>query len=680
MRRVSRFLAFGAIVGLIAAGCAETSASERDAIAAARGDAPVEDGPFVLPDPDTIELDPDVDVIERTGERPEVSRSTCPFDREDLADAVCGTVVLPGRGLDADYEVSIAFARFSSSGDADDIRSDPVVYLHGGPGGAILDEIDVWYESIVAPFIGARDVILYDQRGGGRSTTTPRCHEVSTSGEQFHSTATPHDELAADFLAGLATCATKFDDVTTDPSAFSSRINAQDLVDLMWALGVQQYNLYGSSYGTRLAQTVLRDEPAGVRSVILSGAYPVDVNLMGSIPVSIESALDAVFTGCANDQTCSAALPDGWQALEDLVAELDANPLPVDLAYTLDEVQPTLFDGTDLLNGLHSQLYVGADAADIPDLLIDHADGNIERLERLARNSVFDYVDTATFLLVQCADEAPFTTADELARPLEHEFLRAVDLAPSINGIDSLTICDEWTTDVALPWENDAVTWDVPTLIFAGGTDPITPPAWAEILADRLPRARLVQRADMGHDADEGWCATTLMTAFVDNPDLLLDTSCAATPTHLPMPNLAERFRGPWQLVDASLDLDGDDEYLDLQLPDWWGDWREDAHIRWRDLDIWDLTAVIVRNPGSTYDLTTHLNYEWVDAEWQEIPNGVTPPGWVREVIASTAGDLIRYRNTTTGVDVTLHLQVGADPGLEVDILAPVARSIGDNA
>jgi pimeloyl-ACP methyl ester carboxylesterase len=682
MRRFLRLLPALLAVALIAGACADISAEDEAALEDLLGRSlPEPSGdPFVLPEPNSNGLDPDVGVIQRSGDRPEIDSARCGFERDDIAEADCGEITLPGRGEDDDYEITLSFARFNATGPAAEVRPDPVVYLHGGPGGSIVDDADFWYESIISPHTETRDVILYDQRGGGRSTDLPVCHEATESSDRFHASPDPHDELAADFLADLASCSEKFARGNHDTTAFNSRINAEDLIDLLWALGVEQYNLHGSSYGSRLAQTVMRDSPEGVRSVILSGAYPIDANLMGSIPVSIETALTAVFDGCVADETCNEALPDPWQALEDLVTELDAEPLGVDLPLDSDNTYETYFDGTDLLNGLHSVLYVGEDAAEIPDLLIDWADGDQRRVLRLARGSVFDYTDTATFLLVQCADEGAFADGADLDRPLVHEFLRAVDLAPSINGSDSLEICADWDTGDTPSFENDPVTWDAPTLIFAGAADPITPPLWAEQLAERLPRGRLIHRADLSHDSDDGWCSLGLITAFVEQPDLLPDISCAATPATMPMPNLAERLRTPFEISDGTVDLNNDGEFVDVQLPNWWSDWQDDAHIRWRDLDVFDPTAVIIRAPESEYDLLAHIPLEFSrDPTWTITPSSAVPDGWFREVLVTTAGSLTRWTNSTTGANITLVTEPGESPTLEDRVLRPLATSLGDD-
>jgi pimeloyl-ACP methyl ester carboxylesterase len=678
MRRPSRLTVAVLLLGaLIAAACAETTDEERAAIAAVASSG-FGDGPSTLPRPNRPPAA--ATPAGREGAPPSIEPTTCPFERDDLAPVECGTIELPGRGADESYTVEIAYARFFATGGAEDIRPDPVVYLHGGPGGAILDDGDFWYDSIVEPHIRSRDVILYDQRGGGRSTDLPACHEASDVSERFYGEVAAHDTLAAEYVAALDACATKFRELTTvDLTAFNSAANAQDLVDLMWALGVSVYNLHGSSYGTRLAQTIMRDAPEGVRSIVLSGVYPIEENLMGSVAGSMESSLNAVFAGCAAQPGCADVLPDPWSTLEDLVDELDADPLPVEIPTTYDDSDTIMFDGTDLLNGLHNLLYVGRDAASVPDLLIDYLDGDNRRIRRLAGESIFDLVDTATFLLVQCADEGPFTTSADLDRPLTHDFLRAIDLAPAINGIDSISICESWDTGVTDPIENEPVTWDVPTLILSGAVDPITPPAWAADLAARLPRSRLAVQATASHDSDEGWCALGLIADFIEQPDVLLDTSCTANDADLPIDERANRLRAPLEAVDWSLDLDGDGQYADIRLPDWTGEWRaDDVYIRWRALDPFDPTALIVLDGDSDYDLVDHLRFSGLIPDWDAVPRPFVPRGWTRWTMETTGGDLISYVRDTDQFEIVLVREPGEPDDLEREVLLPAAISAGD--
>jgi pimeloyl-ACP methyl ester carboxylesterase len=663
-------LAVLAISAVIAVGCASTTAEERALIDESLENldaTPLAQDEFDDPDPFGLEVDrtpttkPEIGVVERATAPARIEQFGCPFETNNLAPARCGRVEMPGRGVDPDYTVEIAFARFVATGKEEDIQNDPVVYLHGGPGGSILDDADYWYDSIVAPHIEHRDVILYDQRGGGRSTKLPSCTEATISTDAFFVERAPHNELAAPFLDAVAECADRLAQrLDIDLTAYSSAVNAQDLVDLLWALGVQTYNRHGSSYGTRLAQTALRDEPGGIRSVTLSGVYPIEENLMGSIPQSLEASLDHVFMACANTQPCDDALPDPWSALEDLVSRLDDRPLAVTLGSGIGSYA-LRFDGTDLLNGIHNFVYVGSDALTIPDLLIDERDGDDRRLQRLAATSVFSGLDIAPFVLVQCADEARFTTADQLDRPIDHPFLNVVDAAPAINGSNALTICDSWDHAETPANENDGVRWNAPTLLLSGALDPITPQWWAESLASELPNARLVRFAGASHDSDEGSCAIKMIAAFVETPTV---------------PTKAERFQEPLSFDEWTFDLDADGEFADGRVPAWDAVYFDDVEIFWRNLDPLDPTSIIVVPDGNTYDAMSHLLiYEFVP-EWR-LDGRSLVDGWTRESVSLQTGALVRYVNDISGVQVVLVTESGEPADLETTILAIVAGSLG---
>src|SRR6185503_15624183 len=95
-----------------------------------------------------------------------------------------------------------------------------------------------------------------------------------------------------------------------DPASATSAENAADVNDLRLALGYDQWNLYGVSYGTRLALTVVRDYPQSVRSVILDSVYPLQVNLYTDLPENFDRALKVLFETCAADADCSSTYPD----------------------------------------------------------------------------------------------------------------------------------------------------------------------------------------------------------------------------------------------------------------------------------------------------------------------------------------------------------------------------------
>jgi pimeloyl-ACP methyl ester carboxylesterase len=61
-----------------------------------------------------------------------------------------------------------------------DPASDPVLFVHGGPGGGALDSLSFVLESL-GPLLANRDLILLDQRGTGYAEPALGCPEIDPS-------------------------------------------------------------------------------------------------------------------------------------------------------------------------------------------------------------------------------------------------------------------------------------------------------------------------------------------------------------------------------------------------------------------------------------------------------------------------------------------------------------------
>ena len=105
---------------------------------------------------------------------------------------------------------------------------------------------------------------------------------------------------------------------------FTTQENAADVHDLIQALGYQQVNLEGVSYGTRLALTVMRQYPADLRSVVLNSVIPPQVNFFTSIAPSAQRAFNVLFHSCAIDSHCNQTYPHLQTVFYQLVTDLNS--------------------------------------------------------------------------------------------------------------------------------------------------------------------------------------------------------------------------------------------------------------------------------------------------------------------------------------------------------------------
>jgi pimeloyl-ACP methyl ester carboxylesterase len=83
-------------------------------------------------------------------------------------------------------------------------------------------------------------------------------------------------------LAATEACRRELTATGANLSAFNSSESVADLVDLRKVLGIPEWNVYGNSFGTYTAQTLMRDHPEGIRSVVLDSVLPASY----SIPVN----------------------------------------------------------------------------------------------------------------------------------------------------------------------------------------------------------------------------------------------------------------------------------------------------------------------------------------------------------------------------------------------------------
>jgi len=615
------------------------------------------------------------------GETVEHRPHSCPFDPGDVpggGEVVCGEVVVPSRsdrpGVDG---VVLEYARFLSDADADTWQPDPVVYLHGGPGGAVLEAAPFFGPEIVDRYIGERDVILYDQRGAGHSSPLPVCRSAWALTSAFYLGDQDHAELVDYYRGEIEECGVRIDARGDfDLSVYNSVVHAHDFADLLTALNLERANLHGTSYGSRLAQSVLRLHGDRVRAVVLSGVYPTDVQLIGSTPSAFRDALGAVFAACAAEPRCAEALPDPWVTLESVAAQLDADPASARVAVDDARTTPIRVDGDDLVNALHSALYRADTAAMIPDLLIDLADGETARLERIAPLALSDVANIGSFVSVMCKEEAPFTTLAEVdAARTGYRPADRINLPPGFVGPTLLDVCGSWAIGPPDPAENEPVVWDHPTLLFAGAFDPITPPQWARTVADRLPNATLAEFGEYGHDSDSGWCAQALSTDFMSDPTATLDTSCVVDV--LPYLDDAAMRWQPAQVATqpTTVELGSGTEIDEVPVPDWWPGIDTDELAWWRAFDVIDNTALVIQPDG--FDIAGLMDYFDVNAKsaWLDLSPSELD-GWTRQTLGTSTVDMIVYhRNGPDPVAVALFAYPADLGAFERDLLIPAVQA-----
>src|SRR4029079_1061419 len=111
-----------------------------------------------------------------------------------------------------------------------------------------------------------------------------------------------------------------------DVAAYNSTENAADIAELRVALGIDHWNVYGVSYGSKLALIVLRNHPQGIRSVVLDSVSPPTNNIAETWWSAPASSFKAIFAACAAQRACATAFPNLEEEFTATVNRLDEAP------------------------------------------------------------------------------------------------------------------------------------------------------------------------------------------------------------------------------------------------------------------------------------------------------------------------------------------------------------------
>ena len=474
---------------------------------------------------------------------PLFERDACPFPEETI-DVRCGYLLVPEDRTDpggAIIELAVAIIPAANGAP----RADPVIYLEGGPGGSALFAAQDFQTH---PIRENRDVILLDQRGAGFSFPSLNCFELEVEEPDEDALAACYERLLGEGI---------------DLNAYNSAAHSADVNDLRIALGHDEVNLWGISYGSRLALTVLRDHPEGVRAVVLDSVYPPEVDVLESGVFDSLRAFAELFESCAEDVVCGAAYPTLEADFLTMVEAFGEDP-PV-FAYEgeeialygdmiLDAVFETLYDSA-AIPMLPYGITLLANAADDDDyhdgydiLLGYWTPATWEAGETgYVGDSIFDsdpvlaYIDVfgdvsdseGVYSSVECAEEVVFndrrTALDVIDAnvPTElAELRRWLYDATEIAFLD----CDVWAVAPRSPIETEPVASDVPALLVSGRFDPVTPPYFAESALQTLNHGQHVVFPTGGHgETSLSGCAAELAVAFFDSPYDVVDPSCVPT-------------------------------------------------------------------------------------------------------------------------------------------------------
>jgi len=393
-------------------------------------------------------------------------------------------------------------------------KADPLLILAGGPGQAA---------STLAPFVArlnevrrTRDVVLIDQRGTGRSSPM-QCDAFK-----------PRDDeaLETDPVPRARACASELRAQGVDAAQYTTTAWIADLEAMRDALGYARWNLWGGSYGTRVAQEYLRRHPDRIRTLMLDAVVPPSMISTLDVWRTRQSTFDAVLRVCGESAACRKSHPDPATTLTTIAGALGPTGREVDAVDPRTGMVTRLhltFDGVLAL--LQPLLYTPDSSSLLPEMLALAAAGDYGPLfaaTQSANTNPVEQLNAALHFSVTCAEDVPRITPDLAAAALTGLSTRGI--AENVIGV-----CNVWPrgrvpADFAQP-----VVSDKPVLLFSGALDPVTPPAYGDLVAKTLANSRHIVASGFGHIVSPNACGPRMIAAFVDDGGFAkLAESCVA--------------------------------------------------------------------------------------------------------------------------------------------------------
>lgn len=441
--------------------------------------------------------------------------------------AQCGTLTVPENGdVEGGRAIDLDIALLPATGSSSVVEPDPLFLLAGGPGQAATEA----YPQAIYLFNDVnriRDIVLVDQRGTGDSN--------GFTCENLEDESLPDDLPDEAAIALLDECRVALAE-RADLTQYTTDRFIEDLEQVRVALDYDAINLYGASYGSRAALAYMRRHPEVIRTAVLDAVAGPDLVLFRDMPADGQRSLDLLFDRCAADAGCATSFPNLGAEYDEILDRLE-QPQAISIAHPLTN-EPLAFQlDRDRLSQYVFNILYSAEFQSLLPLLIHHAHETNDFTPLVVQAlSVGQSAAISPGLLyaVACSEDAPLIDPQA-----------AHETVSSFGAFDDnfLAICETWPRAEVAADLREPLSSEIPTLLISGGSDPVTPPRYAERVAETLSNSRHLVVPGLGHGVIAYGCMPAIVTRFIQAGEPAgLDTTCL---DELQPPPFFLSFAGP---------------------------------------------------------------------------------------------------------------------------------------
>jgi pimeloyl-ACP methyl ester carboxylesterase len=384
-----------------------------------------------------------------------------------------------------------------------DAKAHPLLFIMGGAGASSVPLKR--QPALMAGLARHRDVILFDHRGAGLSRPAFACPGQDNA-----------ESLVNAPTAERKRCALALRAAGLDPNAFGPDEAAQDIAALRKVLRIVEWDVYGVSYGTTVAQRLVAHDARAIRSLILDSTTAGDSTAWDPA-LKIDPLLD-LFDDCAANARCAKAFSRLDTDLDRAIARLHG--------VALQQFATQIYSALE--SPERGQVPRAIHLAALGDLSAWRALAPPPNPNPNASVAGAPQAPSLTYLSSICRNEWSRHASKTLLAPRRSDHTALIGVTALGAEGDWPGFCQDFGFAHSPATQTALIKSAIPTLILLGESDMTTPSSWALRALQGFAHAKLVRFPATGHFVARAQpdCAITLIDAFLAKPAASLPMSC----------------------------------------------------------------------------------------------------------------------------------------------------------
>ncbi|HMQ05788.1 MAG TPA: alpha/beta fold hydrolase [Saprospiraceae bacterium] len=393
--------------------------------------------------------------------------------------------------------------------------SEPLIFLTGGPGEHTLEYLPFLMELAE---VYKREVIIYDQRGIGFSSSLPDFGKALPA--LFAENLTLEEEYIR-LKNLLSVTSDSIQVMGQNLSNYNTFQNANDAGHIMDHFGFDQYILFGGSYGTRLGRVIMDLFPNRIKAAILDSPALFENDFIKMRIKSFAQSLELIFSYCETDSNCRSMYPDLRRDYKEGLTDLQNQPMMITLNST-----DFVLNAQDAMYFLRYLMYRSNSKETVPEIIKAIKNRDTDKISEMFQ-PLASMMSSGNLTMFLATERFEFydKTIDEQQL---YEWYEEYGHFPAPMGLfhNLYLAAKDWMEDEADPSRRQFYPSEVPAIIFVNKYDPVTPPSNGYAMLEDLSNGFLFVLDEEGHGQGNFDCKIEVTKNFLINVTQKPDPGC----------------------------------------------------------------------------------------------------------------------------------------------------------